>query len=54
MPEEKLLKDMERDFYMSASEAMEYGLIDQVLTPRIGDKQVPMPPMEGGEGEIKK
>jgi ATP-dependent Clp protease protease subunit len=53
-PEEKLLKDMERDFYMSASEAMEYGLIDQVLTPRIGEKQVPMPPMEGGEGEIKK
>jgi ATP-dependent Clp protease protease subunit len=53
-PEEKLLKDMERDFYMSASEAMDYGLIDQVLTPRIGEQQVPMPPMEGGEGDIKK
>jgi ATP-dependent Clp protease, protease subunit len=33
---EKLLKDMERDNYMSAKEAMEYGLIDRVLTPSSG------------------
>ncbi|MEB3197342.1 MAG: ATP-dependent Clp endopeptidase proteolytic subunit ClpP [Candidatus Sericytochromatia bacterium] len=52
--EEKLGRDMERDFYMSADEAKAYGLIDQVLTPRIGAEQVPMPPMEGGEGDIKK
>lgn len=52
--EEKLGRDMERDFYMSADEAKAYGLIDQVLTPRIGADQVPMPPMEGGEGDIKK
>ena len=50
---EKLGKDMERDFYMSADEAKAYGLIDQVLTPRIGVDQVPMPPMEGGEGDKK-
>ena len=52
--EEKLGRDMERDFYMSADEAKTYGLIDQVLTPRIGADQVPMPPLEGGEGDIKK
>jgi ATP-dependent Clp protease protease subunit len=52
-PEEKLSRDMERDFYMSADEAKAYGLIDQVLIPRIGEGQVPMPPMEGGEGDIK-
>ena len=50
---ERLTKDMERDFYMSGEEAKEYGLIDSVLVPRIGDKQVPMPPMEGGEGGFK-
>lgn len=27
----KMLKDMERDYFMSASEAKEYGLIDKVL-----------------------
>ncbi|MEB3328951.1 MAG: ATP-dependent Clp endopeptidase proteolytic subunit ClpP [Candidatus Sericytochromatia bacterium] len=52
--EEKLGRDMERDFYMSADEAKAYGLIDQVLSPRIGADNVPMPPMEGGEGDLKK
>ena len=31
---EELSKDMERDYFMSAQEALEYGLIDQVLTKR--------------------
>ena len=31
-PIEKLQADTERDFFMSAEEAMEYGLIDKVLT----------------------
>ncbi len=31
-PLEKLQADTERDFFMSAKEAMEYGLIDKVLT----------------------
>jgi ATP-dependent protease ClpP protease subunit len=48
------MKDMERDFYMSADEAKAYGLVDQVLVPRIGQDNVPMPPMEGGEGDVKK
>lgn len=30
----KIKKDMERDYYMSAEEAMEYGLIDSVQTSR--------------------
>ncbi|MCP3797230.1 ATP-dependent Clp endopeptidase proteolytic subunit ClpP [Paenibacillus sp. CH40] len=31
-PFEKVEKDMDRDFYMSAQEALEYGVIDQVIT----------------------
>ncbi len=33
-PIEKISKDTDRDFYMNASEAVEYGLIDQVLEAR--------------------
>jgi ATP-dependent Clp protease protease subunit len=52
---EKLGKDMERDYYMSAAEAKDYGLIDQVLTPRIGPNNEPMPPMPDGDSvDIKK
>ena len=29
---EKVQKDCERDYYMSAAEAVEYGLIDKVIT----------------------
>lgn len=29
---EKVEKDMDRDFYMSTQEALEYGVIDQVIT----------------------
>lgn len=32
--EEKILRDINRDYYMSAEEAKEYGLIDEVLTAR--------------------
>jgi ATP-dependent Clp protease, protease subunit len=42
-PIEKLEKDTDRDFFMSPSDAKTYGLIDQVLTPRIGAAGVPMP-----------
>ncbi len=31
---EEIAKDMERDFYMSAQEALEYGIIDQVMPRR--------------------
>jgi len=33
-PIEKIEKDTDRDFFMSAEEAKEYGLIDKVLTKR--------------------
>lgn len=32
-PVEKISRDLERDFYLSAFEAREYGLIDKVLLP---------------------
>ncbi len=31
---DELSKDMERDYFMSAQEALEYGLIDEVITNR--------------------
>lgn len=31
---EKVAQDMERDFYMSAQEALEYGIIDTIMEPR--------------------
>ncbi|CAM4483788.1 ATP-dependent Clp endopeptidase proteolytic subunit ClpP [Paenibacillus phoenicis] len=32
-PLERIEKDMDRDYFMSADEAREYGIIDQVITP---------------------
>jgi len=29
-----LAKDMERDFFMSADEALEYGIVDKVMPSR--------------------
>ena len=33
-PKDLIHKDIDRDFYMSAAQAKEYGLIDDVLPPR--------------------
>jgi ATP-dependent Clp protease protease subunit len=33
---EKVAKDMERDYFMTSEEALEYGLIDRVLAHRTG------------------
>jgi ATP-dependent Clp protease protease subunit len=33
-PLKKVVKDMDRDFFMSAEEAMEYGIVDKVLSER--------------------
>src|ERR1700748_420777 len=33
-PVEKVSKDMERDYYMTADEAQEYGIVDQVIAHR--------------------
>ena len=30
----KVAEDMERDFYMSAQEALDYGIIDNIMVPR--------------------
>ena len=30
-PVEKVMKDIDRDFYMSAAEAVEYGIVDKVM-----------------------
>jgi ATP-dependent Clp protease, protease subunit len=34
-PLENVSKDMQRDYFMTAEEAMEYGLIDKVLARRL-------------------
>ena len=36
---ERIREDSERDFYMSAAEAKEYGLVDEVLTNEPSDKK---------------
>ncbi len=33
-PEEKVRRDVERDYFMSAKEALEYGIIDEIFDPR--------------------
>jgi len=34
-PLERVLKDLERDFYMTAAEALDYGLIDQIFSKNL-------------------
>ena len=31
--EKKIAKDTDRDYYMSAQEAVDYGLIDRIIAP---------------------
>jgi ATP-dependent Clp protease protease subunit len=33
---EEVERDIDRDYYMSADEALEYGLIDEIIAPRRG------------------
>ncbi len=35
-PVEKVEKDIDRDYFMSAEDALTYGMIDEILTPRRG------------------
>jgi len=37
-PLEQIQKDTDRDFFMSASQSVEYGLVDEVMTNRSGDQ----------------
>ena len=36
---EKVRSDTDRDYYMSATEAQEYGLVDEVLLPKTGNTE---------------
>ncbi len=38
-PLEKVIEDSDRDFFMSAENAVKYGLIDKVVTPTKGKKE---------------
>lgn len=40
-PVEEVERDIDRDYFMTADEAMEYGIIDEVLQPRRGVAHVP-------------
>ncbi len=35
-PLERVERDIDRDFYLSAEEAREYGMIDEVISPQRG------------------
>lgn len=43
-PVEKIITDSERDFYMSAEEAKAYGLIDEVVIPKVKASEAKAPP----------
>lgn len=49
-PIEKIRKDADRDKYMTAQEALEYGIIDKILESR---KQI-VPPTEGSSPDSEK
>ena len=36
-PLDRIAKDSDRDFFMSADEAVDYGLIDDILSPNSSD-----------------
>lgn len=38
-PLEKIQRDTDRDFFMSALESKDYGLVDEILTPRKDDSR---------------
>lgn len=38
-PEEKIAGDVERDYFMSAQEAKEYGVVDEIYAPRKNEEK---------------
>lgn len=42
-PLEVIERDTERDFFMSAVQAKDYGIIDKIIVPTIGENKTPMP-----------
>lgn len=61
--EERILHDTDRDFFMNAEQAVEYGIIDEILKPQQGMKaampsvapkaEMPPPAGEGGEASAE-
>jgi len=41
-PFEKLVKDTERDYYMTGEQAKKYGIIDEVITRKITSEKLPV------------
>ncbi|KIE58311.1 Clp protease ClpP [Methylacidiphilum kamchatkense Kam1] len=50
-PIERLEKDTDRDFFMSAEDAKAYGLIDEVVKTRVSIRPVPQPQIIMGDGK---
>src|SRR4051794_36631215 len=46
-PIDKVQRDTDRDYFMSASEAVEYGLVDHVMTRAEHEQQVETTPLPG-------
>lgn len=47
-PLERIERDVERDYFMTAEEALAYGIIDEIYQPRKSKrKRSPFPPREG-------
>jgi ATP-dependent Clp protease protease subunit len=40
-PIDQILKDIDRDYYMTAEEAREYGLVDQIFNKEMRSGAVP-------------
>lgn len=39
-PLEKVAHDVERDYFMTASEALQYGIVDEIFTPGVKQEEV--------------
>jgi ATP-dependent Clp protease protease subunit len=50
---ERVRKDTDRDYYMSAMEAVDYGLVDEVLVPKDVEKKKDKEPKEPKEPKGK-
>lgn len=51
-PLERVRADTDRDFILGAEDAMAYGLVDEVLSPRRGLALVAAAGQEGGVAQV--